>query len=132
MKKPRRFPTSGDRNVDWEFRQLIRVLDREVEAIRKKKVLRDPDDRRKFFRGLLMHGKEIYLSSHKKDGPIVKTLIHEAAHLLYPCVPNRYIYEKEEILWKRFTDEQKRLLRSYIPKHHSTAEPISEPPDNPQ
>ncbi|MDP3710720.1 MAG: hypothetical protein Q8R29_03320 [bacterium] len=127
----RKIPLSGDRLVDWEFRRIIYVLDNIVEFIKKKKVLRDPDDRRKRLLGFLMTGhKVIYLSSNKRYCPLAKTLIHEALHVLYPPyisrVPHRCIFQKEEILWLRFTEAQKRFLRSYIPKHEVKTDPPKE------
>ena len=129
--RARKIPLSGDRLIDWEFRRIVYVLDNIVAFIRKKKVLRDPDDRRKKLLGFLASGHRIiYLSPHKHECPLAKTLIHEALHILYPPrvspVPHRCIFQKEDILWLRFTESQKRFLRSYIPKHEVKTDPPKE------
>lgn len=127
-KKSRRFPTSGDTNIDWEFRRIIDIIERLAAFIKLKKVLRDPKDRRKILYGLLTGDNEIWISvakKHQKRFPATRILIHEAIHILYPrFVWERYIDEKEEILYKqRFTEEQRAFLRSYIPKRASAKEP---------
>lgn len=125
--KSRRFPTSGDNNIDWEFRRVVDIIERLAVFIKTKRVLRDPKDRRKILLGLLTGDNEIWISvakKHRKRSPATRILIHEAVHIFYPrFVWERYIEEKEEILWKRFTDEQKLFLRGYIPKRASTQEP---------
>lgn len=126
--KSRRFPTSGDNNIDWEFRRIVDIVERLAAFIKTKKVLRDPKDRRKILYGLLTGDNEIWISvakKHQKRFPPTRILIHEAIHILYPrFVWERYTEEKEEILYKqRFTEEQRAFLRSYIPKRPSPKEP---------
>ncbi len=114
--------TSGDRLVDWIFRRFVEFLNYEVMAIRKKKGLRDPDDHHcKALRGFLTVDDEIYLSAskvqHRNKDEMLETLIHEVSHLLFEDVKERHIAQLENILGLKFTDEQKRILKKFIPKH---------------
>lgn len=118
-------PLSGDRLADIIFKMLLEVLEKEIVAIRMKKVLRDPDNRRKELHGLLIHGK-IYLGKRRhriKNTPLVKTLIHELVHETMPSLRERRVKQLEEILYTRFTESQRRFLRKYIPKHEVKGNP---------
>jgi len=126
-KKRKSIPLSGDILVDTLFEIFVEALEKTIEAVRMKKVLRDPDDRRKELHGLLIEGK-IYLGRHKhktKKVPLVKTLIHELLHAVTDVnvVKEWKIRRLERILHIRFTDAQKRFLRKYIPKHEVKEEP---------
>lgn len=126
-KRPKNMPLSGDILVDTLFEILIEALEKTIEAVRMKKVLRDPDNRRKELHGLLIEGK-IYLGKHKhkvKKAPLVKTLIHELLHAVtdVEVVKEWKIRRLERVLYIRFTDAQKRFLRKYIPKHEVKEEP---------
>ena len=128
-KQVERLPLSGDRLIDWEFKRLVHILENVIEFVRKKKGLRSPKDRRMKLWGFLTEDYIVYLSSEKRSKPpIVKILIHETLHALYPpsVVRHRYIYQKADILWVRFTDAQKRYLRAFIPKHEVKTDPPSE------
>lgn len=126
-RRRRKFPLSGDHLVDVFFRTLIDVLDGDLEAIYMKKDLRDPDNRKRRLFGILMRDeKRIYLgkSKHKKyNEPLVKSLIHELLHQIFPHTMHKRIRLFEAMLWIRFTDSQKRFLRKYIPKHTVKKEP---------
>lgn len=124
----RQFPTSGDNNIDWDFRRIVQIIEQLVAFIKTKKVLRDPKDRRKILYGLLTGDNEIWISvakKHQKRFPATRILIHEAIHILYPrFVRERDLEKKEKILYKqRFTEEQRSFLRGYIPKRPSAQEP---------
>lgn len=125
-KQKRKLPLSGDSLIDLEFKILVETLEREISAIRLKKVLRDPDDRRKDLLGLLTEGK-IYLGkrSHRVyQEPMVRTLIHELKHASRPPIREKRIRQLAKYYFARFTDQQKRFLRSYIPKHEVKKEPL--------
>jgi len=123
----RYFPASGDNNMDWDFRQIVHIVENVVAFIKTKEVLRDPKDRRKILLGLLSGDNEIWISvtkKHRKRFPAVRILIHEAMHILYPrFVRERDLDQKEAILYKRFTEEQRAFLRNHVPKRTSVREP---------
>lgn len=123
--KCRKLPCSGDRLVDTLFRIIVDVLDKEIEAIHMKRVLRDPDDHRKELHGLITQGK-IYLGKNKHlrtHQSLASTLIHELLHAAIETAFERRVKALEEILFVRFTDAQKRFLRKYLPKHEVKTEP---------
>ncbi len=128
-KRSRHPPRSDDKWVDWEFYRIIYIIENILRFIRAKKILRDPDNRRKTIYGLLMNDKEVWLSlaGKKKGGkhyPAARILLHEVLHVLYQAViPHSTIYSKENILWRRLTDEQKRFLRRYVPRRTVKTEP---------
>lgn len=120
-----RTPFSGDKLVDIIFKTLLEVLEKEIEVIRMKKVLRDPDNKHRELHGLLVEGK-IYLGKRRhriKNTPLVKTLIHELIHAAIPSLGERRVRQLEEVLYARFTDGQKRFLRKFIPKHEVKRDP---------
>jgi len=138
-KKVKRLPTSGDRLIDWHFRQIVNILERGIYAIRKKKRLVDTDDRppRKAIRGLYDPNLEmIFLNASKSQHPTwqdyIETLIHEASHKLHPLSKHRGgIDDIEKILMIKFTDEQKRYLKKFIPKKEVKHDPPPTPPSPP-
>ncbi|QQG45667.1 MAG: hypothetical protein HYW89_01980 [Candidatus Sungiibacteriota bacterium] len=100
----RRLPLSGNQHTDWEFRKIVDIVENVFEIIRKKRFLRDPDDRRKRLLGFLslaVHEGErtqVYVG-HNKENPPAKNLIHEALHALYNYTDSRGI-GLEEVLSK--------------------------------
>lgn len=128
-KQKRKLPLSGDSLVDLEFKILVDTLELEISAIRMKKILRHPDNRRKELCGFLS-GDEIYLGKHahrQKRESLVATLIHELLHNSRPGLRERRIRQLEKKYFARFTDQQKRFLRRYIPKHDVKKEPSDAP-----
>lgn len=129
----RNLPSSGDRLIDALFKVLIDTLEKEIEAIRLKKVLFDPSGgplkRKKELYGIIIEGR-IFLGKriHKKEKEsIVLTLVHEVFHAALPFLKERRIYQLGAIVYTRLTDAQKRFLRKYIPKHEVKEEPSIEP-----
>lgn len=134
MKRKRRqipLPLSGNRRVDNKFRKIVNLLKHKFKAIYRKKILRDPDDRRKHLKGLISHGhKEVFIVHEPPDEPAVKNLLHEALHAIHPTFRNppskkreERIRRLEEYYWARITEEQKKLLQRYIPKHTVKKDP---------
>jgi len=123
-KKQTQTPLSGDRLIDTLFRVILDTLNREIEAIRVKKVLRN-SSRKELF-GLLTEGK-IYLGKRmhaSQKHPLVAGLIHELLHAAFEdSVSERRILALENILLCRLTDAQKRHLRRYIPTHEVKKDP---------
>ncbi len=119
-------PRSGDALVDFVFRSLVDTLERGIEAVHIKKVLRDPDDRRRELHGILRERK-IFLGRRKhrlRKTPIVSTLIHEAIHAAFPILSERGVLRLEQILWTMLSNPQKRYLRHrFIPRHEVKTEP---------
>lgn len=56
-------------------------------------------------------------NTHKCRDEEVETLIHELSHVLMPRSGERAILVMESLLSKRFTAAQRRMLKSFIPKH---------------
>ena len=126
-KKLKSIPLSGDILIDTFFKIFIEALDKTIEAVRVKGILRDPEDRRKELQGLLVEGK-IYLGKRKnkkRKSSLVGTLIHELLHAItdVEVVREGMILKLENVFYIRFTDAQKRYLRKYIPKHEVKEEP---------
>ncbi len=123
----RKFPSSGDRLIDGLFRMLIDVREKDIVAVYMKKDLRNPvNPKQKVFGILVRDEGRIFLGkdNHKKHNePILQTLIHEILHQALPTTPHDRINQLETAIWPRFTDNQKRFLRKYIPKHVVKKEP---------
>ena len=125
-KKPGKLPLSGDKLVDT-FKMVIDSILYKISSIKKKKIVTNPDEKdqkekRKTLSGLHdPQTNEIFLSASKCKHPtkmsMIPTLIHEVLHEVTPSVFHRRIYQLERALVMRFTDAQKRYLRSFIPKH---------------
>ena len=127
-------PLCGDHLVDWHFRLILDSINKQIVSIKKKKVLIDPDTkdpkkRRKTFRGLYdPDTKEIFLNSskcaHSTRMSMVESLIHEIYHHITPGIFHSRIYRIENILMVRFTDEQKKYLKRFIPRHEVKKGPV--------
>lgn len=136
MPETNELPSSGDRLVDWHFKQIIGPLIKGEIIIRKKKRLFDMSDKppRKAIRGFYSpqeNGPDIiYLSSSKRKHPnrqeMLKTMIHELAHHFHNETSHPAIYELEEILALKFTDDQKKYLKQFIPKKPVKLDPPAE------
>lgn len=123
-KKP---PLCGDRLVDLFFKLIIEIIHHRIVSIKKKKNVtdlyeKDPKKKRAALYGIYYpETKEIFLSASKCKHPtkmsMIPVLIHEVFHEIMPNVYEKRIYQIERILKIRFTDEQKRYLRKFIPKH---------------
>lgn len=125
QKKRRRLPLSEDSIVDAVFADIVYIIENVLDKIYRKVELRDSDDRRKRLYGFLSEGhKEAYVTHNPPHHPATKNLIHESLHALYPdFVWERRIRRHERNLWKRLTDDQKRFLRQFVPKHVVKKEP---------
>lgn len=122
----REVPLSGDNLVDWIFKQFVFFLRRETLYIKRKKRLLNPNDKHhRAIRGLMdpefEPTIEITINSaksvHVNRNEEVETLIHELSHVLFWKTQERFIWQIEEILIKKFTKEQKDFLKSFIPRH---------------
>lgn len=116
--------------VNWIFARFIEILKDPKTIIRKKKRLIDPDDPRKrsVLSGLVTDQGDIYLNSaksrHKNTDELLETLIHELSHILFSDTKERYIKTITKILSIKFSDKQRGILKSYIPKHEVKKNPI--------
>lgn len=130
MKKRQRkkFPLSGDRLIDGIFLILVDALEKDIEAIYMKDDLRHPNNPKQKLFGFLIHDEGLVFigkNRHRQyNEPIVQTLIHELLHKVLPHTQHLRIQLLETILWIRLTDNQKRFLRRYIPKHTVKKEPL--------
>jgi len=124
----RAVPLSGDKLTDWIFKQFIIFLRRETLRIKRKKRVVFSKTDRKALRGLMdpevgpsQHHIEITLSSaknmHCNRNEELETLIHELCHIIFWKTSERFIFQMECILIKKFTSEQKIFLKSFIPRH---------------
>jgi len=121
-------PRSGDKLVDWIFKQFIFFLRRETLRIKRKKRLIDLDVgcHRRALRGLMTEaeiGKGIDItinsakSQHEDRDAEADTLIHELCHVVFWKTRERFIGQLERILKERLTKEQKNYLKSFLPRH---------------
>ncbi|OGF62154.1 hypothetical protein A2926_02040 [Candidatus Giovannonibacteria bacterium RIFCSPLOWO2_01_FULL_44_40] len=127
MRKPRHFYgkryKSGDSLADWIFRRFIEAANFKVKQIVLKRRLKSDE-------GELLEGQwdpnigvlelNPARSGHKKQYDILQSFIHELCHILLNTVHEKVLCSKvevlEKILWEKFTPQQKRALRSFIPK----------------
>ncbi len=112
---------SGDDFIDFTFREFVYILEDIVEVIKKTPNLKSP---RKPWEGLwgYLHESAIFLEARASKKRLLQTLIHELSHALYYNDGERSMRERkidrvEKILWRRFTEDQKKILARYIPKH---------------
>lgn len=119
----REVPLSGDELTDWIFKQFIFFLRRETLHIKRKKRLLD--ERRRVMKGLMESKSvpklEITINCakrhHENRDEEVGTLIHELAHIVFWKTQEGFIRQIERILMDSFTQDQKNLLKSFIPRH---------------
>lgn len=120
-------PLCGDRLVDLFFKLLIETMRYRIVSIKKKKNITDPNEKDPKKKRETLYGlydpntKEVFLSASKCKHPtkmsMIPALIHEIFHEIMPGVFHCRIYQLERVLKIRFTEEQKRYLRKFIPKH---------------
>lgn len=122
----REVPLSGDKLVDWIFKQFIFFLRRETLHIKRMKGLLNPNDpHHREIRGLMDPKFEPKIeitinpakSMHSSRDEEVETLIHELSHVVFWKTRERNIEQMEKILLARFTSEQRNLLKSFLPTH---------------
>ena len=123
----KKLPLSGDRLVDLLFKMMLDAINYRILSIKKKKIVTNPDEKDPKKKRETLYGlhypatKEIYLSASKCKHPtkmsMVPALIHELLHEITDNVFHHRIYQLERALKLRLTDEQKRYLRKFIPKH---------------
>ena len=127
MLKKRKLPRSGNKLVDWHFRQVIYYLENKVSAILiVNKSLKDPRNKKILLRGYIdvnHKGRAIIFVSgikntHADREMMGKTLTHEVAHgFLEDYVHEKSILTLEDLLWNAFTKDQKNIIKSFLPKH---------------
>ena len=120
-------PRSGDKLVDWIFKQFVFFLRRETLRIKRKKyVYTEVDLHRKAVYGLMRGGTpdphiDILISAakskHQNRDEETDTLIHELCHIVFWKTGERYIEQVDKLMKKRLTQEQKNYLKSFIPRH---------------
>ncbi len=121
-------PRSGDKLVDWVFKQFVFFLRKETVRIKSKQfVFAKDDSHRRAVYGLMQpkdesgHQIDIMISAAKsrhcnRDEEVV-TLIHELSHIVFWKTRERFIRQIESILVDKLTGEQKNYLKSFIPRH---------------
>lgn len=119
-RKSRRI-TSGDDTVDWIFSRIIHALNYEIEVIMLKRFLREKyRGKMKNFYGYI-EDDVISLSNSKTWHPnrraIAKTLLHEVMHFVFGSIHERDIRRLEDLVWEKLSEEQMRILKSFVPKH---------------
>lgn len=120
-RKRRRLITSGDDTVDWIFSRIIHALNYKIEVIMLKRFLREK------YRGKMtnfcgyIEDDVISLSNSKTWHPdrraIAKTLLHEVMHFVFGSVYERDIRRLEDLVWEKLSEDQIRILKSFVPKH---------------
>ncbi len=126
-KKKRGPPLSEDKLIDIEFKLLLDSINHRIASIKKKKNLTNPDEKNPKEKRRALYGlydpvtKEVYISASKCKHPtrmsMLGQLIHELFHDILPNTFHHRIYAKVDILMVRFTDEHKKHLKQFIPKH---------------
>jgi hypothetical protein len=122
-----RLPRSGDKLVDWIFKQFVFFLRRETLQVRRKRRLVFDNRHRQALWGLLdssgppSHKVSIGInaakSRHANRDEELSTLIHEMSHIVCTNTQDKFIYQLEGIMLRRLTQEQKNYLKSFIPRH---------------
>ena len=112
--------------ANWLFVLIIKTLNKRVWRIYKCKEIKDPEYPKRKLCGYVdgtQDENEIYLSANKQENPtkddIGKTLLHEVLHIIYPMVKEGRILKLEAILWNSLSKQQRKIIKSYIPKHYS-------------
>ena len=112
--------------ANWLFVLIIQTLNKRVWRIYKCKEIKDPEYPKRKLCGYIdgtQDENEIYLSANKQENPtkddIGKTLLHEVLHIIYPMVKEGRILKLEAILWNSLSKQQRKIIKSYIPKHYS-------------
>lgn len=122
--------TSGNKSVDWLFVRIIRALNKEAEDIHKVPILKDPDDRRKRLCGYLDDDNCIWVSTDKSCNAdfeeVAKTVLHEAIHIVFPKESEPGVRSLEKRFWKDLSEEQRKMLKSYVPRHHVKSVPLKD------
>lgn len=113
---------SGDPLLDWTFRRFIEIINTKIKQIVLKRRLKDKegallDGLWEPNTGILYLNPAKWCKKCKKDHDILQSFIHELGHILCESTRERNINQLEKILFlKKFTPQQKRALRSFIPK----------------
>jgi hypothetical protein len=120
-------PLSGDRFIDWTFKQFVIFLRRETLHIKRKRNVYSEDKHREKLRGLMLPKDEacsqfdILISAdpekHANRDEELSTLVHELCHIVFWKTNERYVRQAERILFEELTQEQKNYLKSFIPRH---------------
>ena len=128
-KSAARLPRSGDRLTDWFFRQFVHFLRKETVCIKRKRRLVNPDDpHREAIRGLMdpeVHpsGRYVHIlinparDANRTRDDEADTLIHELSHVVLGKTTERHVLQLESILSARFTLLQRRIIKSFLPRH---------------
>lgn len=123
----RKLPMSGNWLTDWIFKQFVVFLRKKTLKVRRKRYLVDPAaSRREGLYGLLDDELDpagrhlcILINSSRTKHPSrtheAHTLIHELAHLTFWRTGERFICQMEKMLIRRFTPQQMRYLKSFLP-----------------
>lgn len=118
--------------TNFIFSGVVSALNKKVLAIYKVKRLAAPENRREPIYGYLdpIDGYrlfEIYISAQKSlkidRDEMGKTILHEALHIVFESSPERVIRRMETLLWNEMSNDQKNLVKSYIPKYFSKIKP---------
>jgi hypothetical protein len=120
---------SGDPLVDWFFRQFVHALCTErIRVVRKRRLVNPDDPHHRVIRGLMdpdscAAGDRACIlinparTTHRNRNEETETMIHELAHVLLPHTPERGILAIENIMTTRLTDEQRAILKTFLPRH---------------
>ena len=131
MRRTGGIASSGDLIVDWLFQRIVRALNYRVCRIYKVSKLRDPEWSVWKLTGLLMdvdgYYFEIFICANRWQGDVSDELgaiiTHEVLHLILKSENERNIRVWERVLWSRFSHDQKRIIKSYIPRRFSSEKP---------
>lgn len=97
--------------IDKIFENFVSILTRSIKAVYRVKDLR----RQKGPLMGLICGRSIYLRDGMSDTNLVKTLVHELLHYFLDTSHEKTVRRIEDHLWRRFSKQQKAVLRAFIP-----------------
>jgi len=118
--------------TNFIFGRIVSALNRKVLTIYKVRRLAPPENRREPLYGYLdpIDGYklfEIYISAQKSlkidRDEMGKTILHEALHIIFESSPELVIRRMEDLLWNEMSGDQKKMIKSYIPKNFSKVKP---------
>ncbi|MDP3901492.1 MAG: hypothetical protein Q8Q37_00750 [bacterium] len=106
--------------VNVFFMQFKFILDKRIVHVKSiRGLLSDNKSRGSLCGYLITNGLlEIYalIDDDLDEDEKIKTLIHELCHQIFPTAHHQYIYDLENILYKRFSNKQRRYLLGKIPR----------------
>lgn len=97
--------------IDKIFENFVSILTKNIKAIYR---VKDLQWQKGALMGLL-YGRIIYLRDGMSDTNLAKTLVHELIHFFLDTSHEKTVRRITDLLWRRFSKQQKAILRAFIP-----------------